>query len=107
MEFFVAIHVPEKFGLRPGFIGNSAGRQKGIASFNRVWCQRFHRQRVAQPPFDEMAEKYLQIHRRCRVVASARFFHKSTPGSACIERILAAGLFFVQIAFTFDQCSIN
>jgi hypothetical protein len=22
MEFFAAIHVPEKFGLRPGFIGN-------------------------------------------------------------------------------------
>jgi hypothetical protein len=51
MQFLVAIHVPENFGSRLGFIGNfGRSPKKALHHSAGCQCQWLYRKRVAQRP---------------------------------------------------------
>jgi hypothetical protein len=61
-ELFAAIHVPEKFGSHPAFIGEFGLPSKNVKSSNRLWWRRLHRERVAQSSGDGVAQVWRKIH---------------------------------------------
>jgi hypothetical protein len=65
MNFFAAIHVPEKFGSHPAFIGEFGLPSKNVKSSNRLWRRRLHRERVAQSSGDRVT----QVCRKIRALA--------------------------------------